>query len=276
MPVMKQRIAEPRDVRRLRVRLDGANLTGALVDRQGAGDLQGVGQTVDGNIVELRDPQSLRAGPADPDARRYLSPEPFIESDDPAIVAEAEAAVRGITGVRARAERLTRHVNAMLEKKPTVSLPSARDVLRTRIGDCNEHTALYVALARAVGIPARIAVGPDLRPRRVLLPRLARGVPRRRRWPRLLAARRSHAQSVSRRRHSPAARARRARPPGGDPAAHRSHEDGGPRSRAGARLGSHPRRETSHRHDAAGYPAAAALRRRMLVQPARRRRRRRR
>jgi hypothetical protein len=40
-----------------------------------------------------------------------------------------------------------------------VSLPSALEVLRTRVGDCNEHTALYVALARAAGIPARIAVG---------------------------------------------------------------------------------------------------------------------
>ena len=47
----------------------------------------------------------------------------------------------------------------MLDKKPTVSLPSAREVLRTRVGDCNEHTALYVAMARALGIPARIAVG---------------------------------------------------------------------------------------------------------------------
>ena len=42
---------------------------------------------------------------------------------------------------------------------PTVSLPSALEVLRTRVGDCNEHTALYVALARAAGVPARIAVG---------------------------------------------------------------------------------------------------------------------
>ena len=52
-----------------------------------------------------------------------------------------------------------RHVNALLEKKPTVSLPSALEVLRTRVGDCNEHTALYVAMARAQGIPSRIAVG---------------------------------------------------------------------------------------------------------------------
>jgi transglutaminase-like putative cysteine protease len=40
-----------------------------------------------------------------------------------------------------------------------VSLPSALEVLRTKVGDCNEHTALYVALARAVNLPARIAVG---------------------------------------------------------------------------------------------------------------------
>jgi transglutaminase-like putative cysteine protease len=151
VPKMKQPIAEPRDVRRLRVRLSGADLSSP--------DLQGVGQTVEGDIVELRDPQSLRAGPADPTARNYLAPEPFLESDDPAILAEAEAAVRGSAGGRARAERLTRHVNAMLDKKPTVSLPSAREVLRTRIGDCNEHTALYVAMARASGIPARVAVG---------------------------------------------------------------------------------------------------------------------
>ncbi len=155
VPTMKQRIAEPRDVRRLRVRLSGANLSSPELQHV----LQGVGQTVEGDIVELRDLQLLRDGPADPDARNYLSPEPFLESDDPAVVAEAEAAVRGVAGVRARAERLTRHVNAMLEKKPTVSLPSAREVLRTKIGDCNEHTALYVAMARAIGIPARISVG---------------------------------------------------------------------------------------------------------------------
>ena len=68
-------------------------------------------------------------------------------------------AVAGVAGTRARAERLTRYVNALLDKKPTVSLPSALEVLRTKVGDCNEHTALYVAMARSIGIPARIAVG---------------------------------------------------------------------------------------------------------------------
>jgi transglutaminase-like putative cysteine protease len=151
VPESKLRIDEPRDVRRLRLRLTGADLSSA--------DLRGVGQTVEGDIVELRDPQGLTPEAGDPDVARYLRPEPFLESDAPEIVAAAAAAVKGVTGVRARAERLTRHVNAILEKKPTVSLPSALEVLRTRVGDCNEHTALYVAMARALEIPARIAVG---------------------------------------------------------------------------------------------------------------------
>ena len=72
---------------------------------------------------------------------------------------QTERALRGITDRRMQAERLTRAVNGLLEKKPTVSIPSAREVLRTKVGDCNEHTALFVAMARAAGIPARINVG---------------------------------------------------------------------------------------------------------------------
>ncbi len=151
VPITKRRIDEARDVRRLRVRLEGADLSSS--------ELQGAGQSVAGDVVELTDPQALRAGPADSQAARYVNPEPLIESDAPEIRAEAEAAVQHVGGVRARAERLTRHVNGLLDKKPTVSIPSAREVLRTKVGDCNEHTALYVAMARALGIPARIDVG---------------------------------------------------------------------------------------------------------------------
>jgi hypothetical protein len=151
VPDTKQRIDDPRLVTRLKLRLEGVELTGP--------DLQGAGQTVNGAEVTLVDPEDLRPGPADPAAASFRSPEVFIESDAPEIVAEAQAAARGAQGPRAQAERLVRHVHSILEKKPTVSLPSAREVLRTRIGDCNEHTALYVAMARSLGLPARVAVG---------------------------------------------------------------------------------------------------------------------
>lgn len=151
VPRGKYRIEEPRDVKRLRLRVEGADLSSP--------DLQGVGQRVEGDVIELTDPRDLQAEPGAPDLAPYLQPEPFIESDAPAIVAEATRALEGYTDPRARVERLTRHVNALLDKKPTVSLPSAVEVLRTKVGDCNEHTSLFVALARAARIPSRIAVG---------------------------------------------------------------------------------------------------------------------
>jgi transglutaminase-like putative cysteine protease len=157
VPIMAQHtprlppLVEPRDVRRLRLRVEGADLSSP--------DLQGTGQTVTGDIVDIQDVQYAASERSDSDLAPYLAPELFIESDAPEIRSEADKAVHGIKGTRARAEALTRYVNAIIQKKPTVSLPSAREVLRTKIGDCNEHTALFVAMSRAIGIPARIAVG---------------------------------------------------------------------------------------------------------------------
>jgi hypothetical protein len=151
VPSTSKRIQEPTGVVLLRLRLEGMDLSDP--------DLQGGNQNVTDNVVVLRDPRALKPGTRDPGAERFVQPEPFIESDAQEIVTEAREATRGLTSPRQKAERLVRHVNALLEKKPTVSLPSALEVLRTRVGDCNEHTALYVALARSLGIPARVAVG---------------------------------------------------------------------------------------------------------------------
>jgi transglutaminase-like putative cysteine protease len=46
-----------------------------------------------------------------------------------------------------------------IAKQPTISIPNALEVLRIRKGDCNEHTVLFNALARAVGIPAKTVIG---------------------------------------------------------------------------------------------------------------------
>jgi hypothetical protein len=147
----KKRVDDSRDVRRVRMKVDGLAIDTA--------DIDDGSQSLDGDVLEVRDPRTLEAAAAPADLARYTKPEPLLESDDPAIRAQADAAVAGATDARARAERLTRAVNAMLDKKSTVGLPSAREVLRTKVGDCNEHTALYVAMARSLGIPARIAVG---------------------------------------------------------------------------------------------------------------------
>src|SRR5688572_4896068 len=152
VPAMgRHSIVESRDVKRLRLRVNGADLSSA--------DLQGEGQRVEDDVIEVSDSRDLVSGPTPPDLARYLGPETFIESDAPEIRAAAERLVEGVSGTRERAERLTREVNSLVEKRPTVSLPSALEVLRTKVGDCNEHTVLFVAMARSLGIPARINVG---------------------------------------------------------------------------------------------------------------------
>jgi hypothetical protein len=153
VPSPPTRIDDPTTVELLRVRISG-------IEGFEEADLQGAGQSWSEGVIEVRDPRGLLPGPRDPDLERYTRPEPFIESDAEPIRAEAERGVALATDdPRSRAEHLLRHVHSLLEKKPTVSLPSALEVLKTRVGDCNEHTALYVAMARSLEIPARIAVG---------------------------------------------------------------------------------------------------------------------
>jgi len=97
------------------------------------------------------------------DHTEYLRPEPLIQSDDEAIIQTAEELVnwrfmwdkdpRRVTRI------LTNAVHGMLEKRITFSVPNAVQVLESGQGDCNEHTVLFVAMARALGLPARTAVG---------------------------------------------------------------------------------------------------------------------
>ena len=88
-----------------------------------------------------------------------MQPEPLVQSDDPRIAAQARQIVGRERRAGEVARLLTRWVYDDLEKKITISLPSALQVLESRSGDCNEHTVLYVALARSLGLPARSAAG---------------------------------------------------------------------------------------------------------------------
>jgi transglutaminase-like putative cysteine protease len=87
-----------------------------------------------------------------------LRAEPGIPRDS-AIVATSRRIVGKETDALARVRLLNRWVHDSLAKRTTIGIPNAATVLRTRSGDCNEHAALFTALARADGIPTRIAAG---------------------------------------------------------------------------------------------------------------------
>ena len=142
----------------LRFRLTGVELAGF--------QLEGGRQTLRGDTLIVRRENWAAVEPDFSlpyklmDMRQELEAEPLIQSDDPRIQREARQAVgRWLRDPKAAAQRLTTHVDRMLDKSVTFSVPSALQVLESRQGDCNEHTVLYVAMARALGLPARTAVG---------------------------------------------------------------------------------------------------------------------
>lgn len=149
-------LPEGRRLGRLAVRLKGVDLEGF--------DLHGERQTLRGDTLEV----ALESSVSDPGYSLPASPErwpeelratPLVQADDPEIVEAAEAVIGDARDPAVAAERLSAWVYGNLEKRVTVSVPSARQVLQARRGDCNEHTVLYVALARAAGLPARTVAG---------------------------------------------------------------------------------------------------------------------
>ncbi|MEW6213687.1 MAG: transglutaminase-like domain-containing protein [Nitrospirota bacterium] len=170
----------PPDTIYLKVRLSGVDLKSI--------ELDGGRQTLKGDILEIRK-ESLddenrvsppaRGGADDSTPHRgsdipkafgtdlsqrgfpdeYLKETMFIQSKDPAVV----SLTKDIIGDEKDRLKLTRliyeWVYKNIKKVQTISLPMATEVLRMGQGDCNEHATLFTALARAAGIPARIAVG---------------------------------------------------------------------------------------------------------------------
>ena len=89
----------------------------------------------------------------------FLEPEFNIESDEKEIVKMAQEISGKDKSPLSVARKLLNWVYHELDKKPVVVVPSALEVLRTRVGDCNEHATLLTALLRAKGIPSRLSVG---------------------------------------------------------------------------------------------------------------------
>lgn len=146
-------IENPAESRSLKARLSGAPLSGF--------DLDGDRQRLTGNVVEVRvqDPGSYRLPYAGTDHADELRPTALIQSDDERIRDQAAKITAGERNAREAARKLNDWVYESVRKKPVVSIPSAIEVLNQLVGDCNEHTTLFTALARAQGIPTRMAAG---------------------------------------------------------------------------------------------------------------------
>ncbi len=146
-----------RGARVLVVRLHGPETLGPLLEAAHGDRWDGTQLGV--HVPAVADLESYPLPATDPAFAPYLAPEALIEADDPAIVEAVNGVIGDETDALTVARRLEEWVHHELEKTPVVALPSARTVLEQRRGDCNEHTALFTAMARAAGLPTRVAAG---------------------------------------------------------------------------------------------------------------------
>ena len=91
-------------------------------------------------------------------APNELLPTPEIQSDHKMIIKVARQIVGGEQDPWNAAKKINKWVYGTL-KKEFVDSFTALDVLLTKKGECQSHTNLFVALARASGIPARVSGG---------------------------------------------------------------------------------------------------------------------
>jgi transglutaminase-like putative cysteine protease len=140
-----------------RVRLGGGALDGLALD---GGRQQLAGDT----LIVVREHGAAfvaqyRLPDPDPSLRAYLEPDLLISSQDLRVAAQARIVAGADRDPRRVASRLVHWVATAVRQERTDGISDAAWVLERRRGDANEHTALFVAMARALGLPARPVTG---------------------------------------------------------------------------------------------------------------------
>lgn len=90
----------------------------------------------------------------------YREPSVWVQSDSVLLKDLAKRATTGADNDLARMQKAEAFVRSYIfGKNLSVGYASALEVATTRQGDCTEHALLLTAIARASGIPARVATG---------------------------------------------------------------------------------------------------------------------
>ena len=104
--------------------------------------------------AEIEPPAAL---PVD---KEFSTANSILQIDDPRIEQMARQAKGDLTDPAQVALALEKYVHGTIAKKNfSQAFATAAEVAESREGDCTEHAVLLAALARACGIPSRVAIG---------------------------------------------------------------------------------------------------------------------
>ena len=90
---------------------------------------------------------------------KFLAASAYIQANHPDIRAKAVEVIDGETNSWRAAEKLCQWIDKTVTDKITGGYEPSLITLKSLAGDCTEHTFLFIALARSVGIPSRVCSG---------------------------------------------------------------------------------------------------------------------
>jgi transglutaminase-like putative cysteine protease len=158
-----QPIVHPRGVRSAKYLLKAKK--GDLVPPVEDGTQKIIEKREDGSIVlhveaPVPEGDTISIPVEDPMMAEYLEESVYLQCKDPDLVAKAKEVIGDETDAYRAAKLLEKWVYDNIDKKGLgVGFASAKEVFKDREGDCSEHGVLLAAMARAVGIPSRMALG---------------------------------------------------------------------------------------------------------------------
>ena len=149
------KITEPEKLNEIKIKISGISTTSLFLN----GDRQSLRHDVLTITKEqLPAPPTLSNIPSEK-ITVFLKPTPLIQSSHQQIKAQVEKIIKSTDTAEQKAKKIVNWVYRNIEKKPVLSVPNALEVLKNKVGDCNEHAVLTAAMLRAAGIPAQIEAG---------------------------------------------------------------------------------------------------------------------
>lgn len=153
------RLQEPEKLSSLKIRISGVKVSDYPLLNEGRQALKGDILEISKGTEETMKEKKYLLPYQEKGLEQYLSPTPFVQSDHHTIKYNAKKFIDIEKDSFRLARYLTSNLYLMISKSPLFRLQTAMEIFKTRSGDCNEHTVLFTAFARAGGLPTRMVGG---------------------------------------------------------------------------------------------------------------------
>jgi len=153
-------IDNPRNRKSLRLEIRGPISDGHVFNDERQTMTPGDGYYLfEGRQYDLSGFTAVAAPVTEESVAPWLTATQFVQSDHPRIIAKAREIVGDETDALKVSRLLSDWVHGNMRSTFSARLTNAVEVLDQLEGDCTEHSILFIALARAAGLPAREVAG---------------------------------------------------------------------------------------------------------------------